>query len=86
MDQTHRRRRPKLMPDAVYPGMWRVQWPDRRLSDMTNLARAEDAAACFMETVARRQRGRQRPSEDRLCVKTKSAGPRRGDTGDEATI
>jgi hypothetical protein len=51
--------------------MWQVQWPDGRLSDMTNLARAEDAAACFMETVERRQRGRQSPSEGRLCVKNR---------------
>ena len=63
-------RRPKLVPDAVYPGMWRVQWPDGRLSDMANLTRAKDAAACFMETAERRQRSRQSPSEGRLCVKT----------------
>ncbi len=37
---------------ALYLGMWRVQWPDGRLSDMTNLTRAKDAAACFMETGA----------------------------------
>ncbi len=49
-------RRPKLVPDDVYPGMWRVQWPDGRLSDMTNFSRAADAAACFIETEERRQR------------------------------
>ncbi len=54
---------PSVVPDAVYPGMWRVQWPDDRLSDMANLARAKDAAACFMETVKRRQRGRHSPLE-----------------------
>jgi len=52
-----RPRPPKLVPDAVYPGMWRVQWPDGRLSDMTNLARAQDTAACFIETEERHQRG-----------------------------
>jgi hypothetical protein len=31
-------------PDSVYPGMWRVVWPDGRVSDMVNLARAKDAA------------------------------------------
>jgi len=67
-------RRPKLMPDAAHPGMWRVRWPDGRLSDMTNLTRAKDAVACFMETEERRQRGRQSPSEGRLCVKTDSGG------------
>jgi len=55
--------------DVAYPRMWRVQWPDGSLSDITNLARAEDAAACFMETEERRQRGRQRPLEGRQCVK-----------------
>jgi hypothetical protein len=60
-------RRPKLMPDAVYPGMWRVRWPDGRLSDMTNLARAKDAIACFIETEERRLREqRQSRSEARL--------------------
>jgi hypothetical protein len=60
--------RPKLEPDSAYPGMWRVQWPDGRLSDMTNLMRAKDAVACFMETEERRQRGRQSLSEGRRCV------------------
>ena len=35
----------RLIPDAVYPNMWRVRWPDGRLSDMTNLTRANDAIA-----------------------------------------
>jgi hypothetical protein len=67
-------RRPKVVPDAAHPGMWRVQWPDGRLSDMTNLTRAKDAVACFMETEERRQRGRQRSSEGRPCVRTDSCG------------
>jgi hypothetical protein len=62
-------RRPKLMPDATHTGMWRVRWPDGRLSDMTNLARAKDAIACFIETEERRQRRRQSPSEARLYVR-----------------
>src|SRR5215470_19294508 len=65
-------RRPTLMPDSAHPGMWRVIWPDGRLSDMTSLTRAKDAVACFMETEERRQRGRHSPSEGRLCVKTDS--------------
>jgi hypothetical protein len=67
-------RRPKLVPDATHPGMWRVRWPDGRLSDMTNLTRAKDAVACFIETAERRRRGRHSPSEGRLCVKTDSWG------------
>jgi hypothetical protein len=75
-DRAHERgchlssRRPKVVPDAAHTGMWRVRWPDGRPSDMTNLTRAKDAVACFMETEERRQRGRHSPSEGRLCVKT----------------
>jgi hypothetical protein len=63
-------RRPKVVPDAAYPSMWQVRWPDGSLSDMVNLTRAKDAIACFMETEGRRQRGRQSPSEGRLYVET----------------
>jgi len=63
-------RKPKVVPDSAHRGMWRVRWPDGRLSDMTNLTRAKDAVACFVETEERRQRGRHSPSEGRLCVKT----------------
>ena len=65
-----KQRQPKAVPDAARPGMWCVRWPDGRLSDMTNLTRAKDAVACFMETEERRQRGRHRSSEGRLCAKT----------------
>jgi hypothetical protein len=51
--------KPKLQPDAIYPGMWRVRWPDGRLSDMVNLSRAKDAIAAFIESTERRLRGRQ---------------------------
>jgi hypothetical protein len=74
MGQTHRTRRPKLVPEAVHPGMWRVRWPDGRLSDITNLTRAKDAVACFIETEGRRLRGWHSPLEGRLCVKTDSWG------------
>jgi hypothetical protein len=64
----------KVVPDAARPGMWRVRWPDGRVSDMTNLTRAKDAVACFMETEQRRQRGRRSLSEGRRCAKTRVAG------------
>jgi len=67
-------RKPKVVPDAAHPSMWRVRWPDGRLSDMTNLTRAKDAVACFVETEERRQRRRHSPSEGRLCVETDSWG------------
>ena len=69
-------RRPKLMPDAVHPGIWRVRWRDGRLSDMTNLTRAKDAVTCFIETEERRQRGRHMSSEGRLCATTGELGER----------
>jgi hypothetical protein len=45
-----------VIPDSVYPGMYRVRWADGRLSDMTNLSRAHDALASLQETEARRLR------------------------------
>ena len=69
-----KQRQPKVVPDAARPNMWRVRWPDGRLSDITNLTRAKDAITCFIETEERRQRGRHSPSEGRLCVKTDSWG------------
>jgi hypothetical protein len=73
-DRTHRGgcrpRKPKVVPDAAHPGMWRARWPNGRLSDMTNLTRAKDAVAYFMETEEGRQRVRHRSSQGRLCVKT----------------
>ena len=67
-------RGPKVVPDAAHPDMWRVRWPDGRLSDIANLTRVKDAVACFMETEERRQRGRRSQSEGRRCVKTDSWG------------
>jgi hypothetical protein len=67
-------RRPKVVPDSAHRGMSRVRWPDGRLSDMTNLTRAKDAIACFMETEERRQRGRHSPLEGHPCVKTEELG------------
>jgi len=33
-----------VVPDQVYPHMWRIQSRDGQLSDMVNLSRARDAA------------------------------------------
>jgi hypothetical protein len=33
-----------VVPDPKYPAMWRVEYPDGRLSDMVNRTRAKDAA------------------------------------------
>jgi hypothetical protein len=69
-------RRPKVVADAAHTGMWRVRWPDGRVSDMTNLTRAKDAVTFFIETEERRQRGRHSPSDGRLSVKTGELGAR----------
>ena len=39
----------RAVPDDDRPGMWRIAWPDGRLSDTVNLARAKDAAAAIAE-------------------------------------
>src|SRR5215813_1773680 len=38
-----------VVPDADWPGMWRIAWPDGRLSDLVNLPRAKDAAEAISE-------------------------------------
>jgi hypothetical protein len=37
----------RIVPDVVYPNMWRMAWPDGRLSDLANLARIKDAAVAI---------------------------------------
>jgi len=66
----------RVVRDAVYPGMWRVRWPDGRLSDMANLTRSKDAARRFAESEERRERGRRSASEPRPFVKTAGELPR----------
>ena len=65
----------KPVPDAAHPGMWRVRWPDGRLSDMTNLTRAKDAVACFVESEERRRRGRH--SGEHRVVASENGGARK---------
>ena len=47
-------RRPliEVVPDAKWPGMWRLRTPDGTLSDMVNLSRAKDAAMASCRTWA----------------------------------
>jgi hypothetical protein len=51
------RHRPVLRvePDVVNPQMWRVRHPDGGLSDITNLARAKDAALDLAEGIEARK-------------------------------
>jgi hypothetical protein len=38
-----------VIPDNRWPGMWRIHWPDDRISDMANLTRTKDAAIAICE-------------------------------------
>jgi hypothetical protein len=38
-----------IVPDEKYPQMWRVKYPDGRLSDMVNRTRAKDAAMAMLD-------------------------------------
>jgi hypothetical protein len=38
-----------VVTDTRWPGMWRIAWPEGRLSDLVNLARAKDAAPMIAE-------------------------------------
>jgi len=38
-----------VVPDIQWPGMWRIEWPDGRLSDMVNLTRAKDTSEVIAE-------------------------------------
>jgi hypothetical protein len=60
-----RARRPLVLivPDPVYPGMWRLAWPDGRVSDMANLSRIKDAAIAICE--------RGPPQRNRRCFNWK---------------
>jgi hypothetical protein len=45
----------RIVADRVYPGMWRVKMPSGKLSDMTNLARAKDAAMSIALAILNRE-------------------------------
>ena len=39
----------RVEPDRTYPDLWRIVWPDGRVSDIVNLTRAKDAAMTLCE-------------------------------------
>jgi hypothetical protein len=45
----------RIVADRVYPGMWRVKIPSGKLSDMTNLVRAKDAATSIGLSILNRE-------------------------------
>ena len=52
-----------VVADDRWPGMWRMVWPDGRVSDMGNLVRIKDAAAEICD------RGPPRRDRRRFCWK-----------------
>src|SRR5262249_42774136 len=45
----------RVVADHVYPSMWRVKMPSGKLSDMTNLTRAKDAAMSIVLSILNRE-------------------------------
>ena len=45
----------QIVSDRVYPSMWRVKMPSGKLSDMTNLTRAKDAAMSIALAILNRE-------------------------------
>jgi hypothetical protein len=59
-----RREVAQVVPDAKWPGMWRVCLPDGRLTDMVNRTRAKDAAlALACASLNRKQDAQETPLE-----------------------
>jgi hypothetical protein len=56
-----------IVPDHVYPNLWRMHWPDRRVSDLCNLTRIMDAALAICE--------RGPPERDRRSLHWKKKSP-----------
>jgi hypothetical protein len=51
-----------IVPDATWPGLWRVKMPDGLLTDMVNLTRAKDAAVSLGRAINRSEPGRAVPA------------------------
>jgi len=68
------RKFPKLqiVPDATYPGMWRVQYPDGRLSDMVNKTRAKDAAKSILLAILNRDTRRLEQATEPLAAEPRA--------------
>ena len=49
--ETPARAHGRLVPDKIYPGMWRVVGPSGTLSDIVNETRAKDVAWCLAESM-----------------------------------
>lgn len=66
----------EVVPDKTYAGMWRIQTPDGRLSDMANLTRAKDAALSIaVRTVNSQKQGGETPAEGPPVAQMAEAAP-----------
>jgi len=63
----------RAVPDQKYAGMWRVRFPDGRLSDLANITWAKDAAATMALAVL-----------NRTAAPHCASGDARNDAGDAA--
>jgi hypothetical protein len=54
-----------IVSDAKYPGIWRVQYPDGRLTDMVNRTRVKDAALSIARAILK---GEETPSDQALVA------------------
>jgi hypothetical protein len=77
----------RVEPDRTYPDLWRIVWPNGRVSDIVNLSRAKDAAMVLCEhgpPARNPQRLHWRldrsdsPSGSRTCVKSAKPALQRG--------
>ena len=54
----------QIIADHVYPSMWRVKMPSGKLSDMTNLVRAKDAAMSIALSILNREQKAQETASE----------------------
>ena len=54
----------RIVADRVYTGMWRVRMPSGKLSDMTNLTRAKDAAISLALAILNREQKAQETASE----------------------
>jgi hypothetical protein len=54
----------RIVADRVYPSMWRVKTPSGKLSDMTNLTRAKDAAMTMTLAILNREQKAQETASE----------------------
>jgi hypothetical protein len=54
----------RVVPDTKWPAMWRIEFPDGKLSDLGNLTRIKDAAAGIAVAMLDQQKEVQEQPQD----------------------